>query len=129
MDTPLWTGGHCWDTFEEFQHDVCSQEWYKPGGQMVVIDESTGDWAAMSAITRFEDSTDAYNLFTGVDRRYRGQKLAQAVKVLALRYARDVLKTPGVRTNHNTANAPMITIDKKFGYVQVPGYFALLKKI
>jgi len=129
MDTPLWKGGHCWETFEEFQDSVCSQEWYKPGGQMVVIDGSTGDWVAMSAITRFRDSTDAYNLFTGVDKRYRGQKLAQAIKVLALLYARDVLEAPGVRTNHNTANTPMIAIDKKLGYATLPGYFAMIKRV
>jgi RimJ/RimL family protein N-acetyltransferase len=129
MDTPLWKGGHCWDTFEEFKDSVCRQEWYKPGGQMVVIDNSTGDWVAMSAITRFRDSTDAYNLFTGVDKHYRGQKLAQAVKVLALHYARDVLKTPAVRTNHNTANTPMIAIDKKLGYTTLPGYFAMEKRL
>lgn len=129
MDTPLWRGGHCWNTFEEFQSDVCNQEWFKPGGQMVVIDNSTGAWVAMSAITQFRDSPDAYNLFTGVEKHYRGKKLAQVVKVLALKYARDVLKTPGVRTNHNTANSPMITIDEKFGYQFLPGSFAMLKKI
>ena len=32
-----------------------------------------------------------------MDRLYRGRKLAQAVKVLALRYARDVLKANTVR--------------------------------
>jgi GNAT superfamily N-acetyltransferase len=129
MDTPLWKGGHCWDTFEEFRESVCNQEWYKPGGQVVVIDNSTGEWVAMSAITHFRDSTDAYNLFTGVDKRYRGQKLAQVVKVLALQYARDVLKTPGVRTNHNTANMAMIAIDKKLGYTTLPGYFAMEKSL
>ena len=129
METPAWTGGHCWDTFEEFKKSICDAQWYHPAGQKVVIDSATGEWVAMSAITRFEGSETAYNLFTGVDKRYRGRKLAQAVKVLALCYARDVLKVPGVSTNHNTFNEPMIAIDRKFGYVILPGYFALEKKI
>ena len=129
METPLWTGGHCWDTFEEFKKSVCDAEWYRPAGQNVVIDSANGEWVAMSAITRFENSASAYNLFTGVDRRYRGRKLAQAVKVMALCFARDVLKVPSVQTNHNTANEPIIAIDRKFGYVVRPGYFALEKKV
>ncbi len=75
----------------------------------------------MSAITRFEGADYAYNLHTGVDKRYRGRKLAQAVKVLALRFARDVLKVDEVRTNHNSQNDPMLAIDRKFGYVQTHG--------
>jgi RimJ/RimL family protein N-acetyltransferase len=64
-----------------------------------------------------------------VDKNYRGRKLGQAVKVLALRYARDVLKVDTVRTNHNAQNAPMIAIDRKLGYVQTPGFFMMVKKL
>ena len=83
----------------------------------------------MSAITCFKGADYAYNLFTGVDKRYRGRKLAQAVKVLALRYAREVLKVNTVRTNHNSQNDPMIAIDRKLGYIQTPGSFIMVKKI
>ena len=129
MDTPLWRGGHCWETFEEFKKSVCDEPWYIPDGQNVVIDTTTGEWVGMSAITRFEGDKTAYNLFTGVDKRYRGRKIAQAVKVKALRFARDVLKVPGVRTNHNASNDPMIAIDRKLGYKVTPGYFAMEKTL
>jgi RimJ/RimL family protein N-acetyltransferase len=49
--------------------------------------------------------------------------------VKALRFARDVLKAQGVRTNHNTFNEPMIAIDRKFGYAVVPGYLVMEKKL
>jgi RimJ/RimL family protein N-acetyltransferase len=114
-------GVSAWGSFEDFQRTVCQMGWYKPAGQFVVIDSSTGDWAAMSAITRFENADHAYNLFTGVDPRYRGRKLGQAVKSLALCYARDQLGVDKVRTNHDADNAPMIAIDRQLGYVQVPG--------
>lgn len=120
-------GSPAWLSFEDFQEKVCGSDWYKPDGQMVVIDTASGEWVAMSAITRFTDAGYAYNLFTGVDQRYRGRKLAQAVKILALRYARTVLKVNTVRTNHNSKNAPMIAIDRKFGYVQSPGLFSMEK--
>ena len=122
-------GQHPWLSFEEFQKMVCGANWYKPDGQLVVIDTTTGDWAAMSAITRFEGCDYAFNLFTGVDKRYRGRKLAQAVKALALRYARNVLKVSTVRTTPITENLPMIAIDRKLGYVQTPGTFSMEKTL
>jgi RimJ/RimL family protein N-acetyltransferase len=126
--TPGSEGEHPWASFEDFQTRVCRSDWYKPGGQMVVIDTATGAWAAMSAITRRPGNDFAYNLFTGVDQAYRGRKLAQAVKVLALRYARAVLEAKSVRTHHNVKNLPMIAIDRKLGYHPLPGNF-LMEKI
>ena len=120
-------GEHSWSSFEDFQQSVCQSAWYKPAGQMIVIEKATGKWVAMSAITRFEGQEEAYNLFTGVDEAYRGRKLAQAVKAKALLFARDVLGVKLVRTNHNALNQPMIAIDRKFGYVQSRGNFYMRK--
>ena len=50
-----------------------------------------------------------------MDARYRERKLGQAVKVIALRFARDVLGAHIVRTHHNTKNEPVLAIDRKFG--------------
>jgi RimJ/RimL family protein N-acetyltransferase len=129
MDTPGSDGGHPWASFEDFQRSVCQADWYKPAGQMIVIDEASGDWAAMSAITRFEGNDAAHNLFTGVYKRYRGRKLGQAVKVLALRFARDVLQVRKVRTNHNALNEPMLAIDRKLGYAQVRGSYLMERRL
>ncbi|HEX6269499.1 MAG TPA: GNAT family N-acetyltransferase [Anaerolineales bacterium] len=126
-ETPGSEGQPSWLSFDDFQKSVCQADWYKPAGQMVVIDTASGIWAALSAITRFEEVDYAYNLHTGVDKRYRGRKLAQAVKVLALRYARNDLRVSTVRTHHNALNAPMIAIDRKLGYVQIPGFFSMEK--
>lgn len=122
-------GSHPWPSFEDFEHRVCEASWYNPAGQMVVIDTRNGEWAAMSAITRFAGRDYAYNLFTGVDARYRGRKLGQAVKVLALRYARDVLGAHVVRTHHNTQNEPILAIDRKFGYTLLPGDYVMVKEL
>jgi RimJ/RimL family protein N-acetyltransferase len=129
ISTPGQDGEAAWSSFEDFQKSVCQSDWYKPSGQMVVIDKTTGSWAAMSAITRLEGNDFAYNLFTGVERPYRGRKLGQAVKVLALRYARDVLMADTVHTHHNTKNLPMIAIDRKLGYTLLPGTFLMEKNL
>ncbi len=126
-ETPGSEGDHPWLSFEDFQKMVCQADWYHPDGQMLVIDSANGEWVALSAITRFEGSDYAYNLFTGVDKRYRGRKFGQAVKVHALRFARNVLQVKTAQTHHNTLNAPMIAIDRKFGYVQSPGTFSMEK--
>jgi GNAT superfamily N-acetyltransferase len=127
LATPGSDGIPAWDSFEDFQKRVCQADWYKPAGQMVVIDSATGAWAALSAITRMQGCDYAYNLHTGVDLPYRGRKLGQAAKILALRYARQVLKVNTVRTQHNTKNLPMIAIDRKFGYKDLPGTFSMEK--
>jgi RimJ/RimL family protein N-acetyltransferase/L-amino acid N-acyltransferase YncA len=128
LTTPGTNAEPAWASFEDFQKSVCQTKWYKPGGQIIAIETATGTWAAMSAITRMEGVDYAYNLFTGVELPYRGRKLGQAVKVLALRYAREVLKVNSVHTHHNTQNLPMIAIDRKFGYRQTRGTF-LMEKI
>lgn len=127
LETPGAEGMHSWLDFEDFQKKVCQSSWYRPAGQMLAIDTYTGEWAAMSAITRFDGSEYAYNLHTGVDKRYRGRKLAQAVKVLALRYARQELEVNIVRTNNNSLNHPMIAINRKFGYIPAQGSYTLEK--
>jgi mycothiol synthase len=115
-----------WASFEEFSQNVCNSSWYRPEGQIVAIDIHTGDWVAMSAITVFSGSDHAYNLFTGTDIHYRGRKLAQAVKSLALRQAR-TFGVDSVCTNHDSENAAMIAIDTKLGYVRTPGMLVMEK--
>jgi L-amino acid N-acyltransferase YncA len=116
-----------WAAFEEFEKDVCDSYWYHPDGQIIAIDTHTSEWAAMSAITVFEGADHAYNLFTGTDIRYRGRKLAQAVKSLALRKARS-FGVDMVRTSHNSENEAMIAIDTKLGYLHTPGTFIMVKE-
>ncbi len=127
-DDPSSDGIPPWSSFEEFERDVCSSYWYHPDAQIVAIDTHTGDWAAMSAITVFQGADHAYNLFTGTDVRYRGRKLAQAVKSLALRKARE-FGVSTVRTSHNSENAAMIAIDTRLGYVRTPGTFIMVKEL
>mgnify|MGYP001574575271 CR=1 FL=1 len=129
MAVPGSDGEPCWDSFEDFRKSVCESDWYKPGGQFVAIDTASGAWAAMCAITRFEGNDYANTLHIGVDMPYRGRKLGQAVRVLALRYARDVLKAHLVRTTHNSENLPALAIDRKLGYVQIRGTYLMEKML
>jgi GNAT superfamily N-acetyltransferase len=128
-ETPGSDGQRPWTDFEDFRQSVVQTEWYKPAGQFVVIHEPSGEFAAMSAITRFEGDDSAYNLFTGVDSRFRGRKLGQSVKVLALRFAREHLGVSQVRTYHNAKNEAILAIDRKLGYKQGRGRYLMEYKL
>ncbi len=41
-DTPGTSGEPSWASFEDFQKSVCQSDWYRPDGQMVVIDTGSG---------------------------------------------------------------------------------------
>jgi RimJ/RimL family protein N-acetyltransferase len=120
MDTDGPDGGHVWPSFEDFQKDVCQMDWFLPRGQIIAIDTANSAWAAMSAITRFEGSGNTWNLFTGVDRRYRGRMLEQAVLVLAIRYALDELKVNSIFADESRSNLPMIAVYHELGYIPRP---------
>ncbi|HOE34694.1 MAG: hypothetical protein GX415_02505 [Chloroflexi bacterium] len=81
----------------------------------------------MLGFTRAAMSDYAYNLFTGADARCRGRKLGTAVRVLALRCARDVLKVGEARTHHHAANEPMLAIDRVLGYTLGRGFYTMRK--
>lgn len=121
MEEPGSDGEHAWTTFEDFREDVCRMAWYKPGGQIVALDAHAGNWVAMSAITRFEGHAEAYNLVTGVEQRYRGRQLAQAVLALALRYARDVLHVQTARTDESAGNTEALGLYHELGYRESSG--------
>jgi RimJ/RimL family protein N-acetyltransferase len=129
MELIIPKGQHVWLSFSDFKQKVCQTDWFIPGGQLVAIDRGTGIWAAMSAITRYEGSEHAYNLHTGVDRRYHGRNLAQAVLVLALRYARHMLKVSSVHTDEDAHNLSSLAIYHELGYTSLPGIFSMEKTI
>jgi RimJ/RimL family protein N-acetyltransferase len=116
MELPGSSDEHAWPSFEDFKTDVCQMGWYKPGGQIVAIDTLTGNWAGMCAITRFAGNNYADILHTGVDKRYHGHRLEQAVLVLAQRYALESLKVRYVRSEENAQNLPMLSVYHQLGY-------------
>ncbi len=116
-----------WQTFEQFDESVCSQPWYQPAGQLVAIDESTGEFAGMCAVTVYESSQSAYNLHTGVYRAYRGQGIALALKLMGIRYALSQ-GAKIIRTHNKPINAPMLAINHLLGYRPKPGVYTFEKR-
>ncbi|MBP1693528.1 MAG: hypothetical protein H6Q37_1411, partial [Chloroflexi bacterium] len=62
----------------------------------------------------------------GVLRTHRGRKIAQALKVIALRYARQN-GAQVIRTDNDSLNAPILAINRKLGYQPQPGKYWLVR--
>lgn len=112
--------------FEEFMQMVCGAAWYRPDGEIVAVDGQR--WAGMARVGHFKERNAMYNMFTGVDRDYRGRDLALALKLLAIRCAQRYGATY-IRTNNDSHNAPMLAINRKLGYQPAPGKYRLVREL
>lgn len=111
-------GSHTWPSFEVFTQRVCESSWYRADGQIVAIDQATGEWIGLGSIGIETDGVTALNAFTGVDPCYRGRDIALALKLLGVRCARRH-GCATLRANNATLNAPMLAINNKMGYARL----------
>lgn len=111
-----------WFSFEDFERNVCGAPWYRPEGQWLAADGER--WVGMSAVMMIPEKSSSYNLITGVLGEYRGRKIAQALKLLAVAYARSQ-GAHSMRTHNNSLNAPMLAVNRKLGYAPEPGKILL----
>jgi GNAT superfamily N-acetyltransferase len=109
-------------SFSEFEQWVLGAEWYRPDGQLIAADGEM--WVGLAAVQLLPHSQGAYNLMTGVIRPYRGRKIALALKLQAICYARSH-SARYLRTHNDSLNAPMLTINRKLGYQPQPGKYIL----
>ncbi|MFN8531007.1 MAG: GNAT family N-acetyltransferase [Anaerolineae bacterium] len=106
--------------FGTFLKTYVEAAWYRPEGQIIALD---GDrWVGLGSVGLLTESNTAYNFMTGVDRAYRGRGIAQALKLLGIRYARGQ-QVDRIHTNNDSSNEPMLAINRKFGYQPEPGLF------
>jgi GNAT superfamily N-acetyltransferase len=111
--------------FEQFAKDVFGGYWFRPDGQIFAAEGE--HWVGMAAVGEIAPGV-MYNMHTGVLREYRGRKIAQALKLLALDFCRKH-QASSIRTNNDSRNAPMLAINHKLGYRPEPGWHILLKDI
>jgi GNAT superfamily N-acetyltransferase len=122
-DTP---GYQSWLTFEAFQTQICGASWFRPDGQFVAVDGE--DWIGMAAVGFFANTQSMYNMFTGVDRSYRGRGIALALKLLTIRCAR-AYNARYVRTHNDSENTPMLAVNRKLGYRPEPGLYRVARDL
>lgn len=124
LDDPASAG--TFPSFDEMMDIWAAAEWFVPEGQILAAD---GDEViGLAAVGYFAASNSMFNLMTGVMPGYRGRKIAQALKLLSIRFA----KTYGageIRTTNDSANAAMLAINRKLGYQPQPGIFRLVNDL
>jgi GNAT superfamily N-acetyltransferase len=109
--------------FEEFQQFVFGASWYRADGQILAADGER--WVGIAAVAHYPERNSAYNAFTGVERDYRGRGLAQALKLLAVRFAQRN-GAAYIRPHNDSQNAPMLAVNRKLGYRPEPGIYRLV---
>ena len=119
-DVPGWIGPGL--SFEEFNEWVYEAGWYRPEGQLLAAD---GDrWVGICAVRLYPDARQAFNVHTGVIRAYRKRHIAVALKLAAIRYARNQ-GARSLSTHNDSMNGPMLALNRKLGYVPEPGRYTL----
>ena len=118
--------GWSFPPFEAFRKHVFDASWFRADGQIIAAD---GDnWVGIAAVGYYVNTNSMYNAFTGVDRAYRGRKIALALKLLAIQCARKY-GASSILTDNDSLNAPMLAINRKLGYQQEPGIYRLLRAL
>lgn len=112
-------------SFEDFKTVTEEASWFNPSSQFLAAD---GDEViGLAAVSTNPHNNTMYNLMTGVMPQYRGRKIAQALKLVTIRYAL-IQQSTIMFTNNHADNAPMIAINRKLGYQPQPGYYQMMKE-
>jgi RimJ/RimL family protein N-acetyltransferase len=98
--------------FEEYEQWVCAAEWFRPEGQLIALDGE--QWVGLCALQLLPENQGAFNLITGVLPAYRRRQIAQALKLLAIRYARRY-GAMHISTTNDSLNVAMLAINRKLG--------------
>jgi GNAT superfamily N-acetyltransferase len=109
-------------SFEEYEQRRFGHAGYRAEGVMLAIDAA--QWVGLTQVSLHPQERFAFNEMTGVIREYRGQQIAQALKLQAIRYAQSQ-QMPSLRTFNDSANMPILVINRKLGYQPEPGFYFL----
>jgi ribosomal protein S18 acetylase RimI-like enzyme len=116
-------------TFPSFEHSsnwLFPAPWFRAEGQLLALD---GDnFVGYCSIGYFQETNSMYNFMTGVERAYRGRKIALALKLLAIRFAK-AYGAEYIRTNNDSQNEAMLAINRKLGYQPQPGVLQLVTHV
>ena len=114
-------------SFERFSITTFDNPYLLPEANFFAIEASTNRWAGMSQLWRGEgEDKNLHTGFTAVRREYRRNKLALAMKLRGIEYARRV-RSPEIRTGNESNNRGMLAINEMLGFVKQPAWVDLVK--
>jgi GNAT superfamily N-acetyltransferase len=110
--------------FDAWEKIVLAASWFQPEGQMIAADEER--YVGLSAVVCDDETNVAESALTGVHQAYRGRGIAQALKMMTIRFARDQGATQ-LKTFTEASNKAMLAINRKLGFRPEPGFYVLVK--
>jgi GNAT superfamily N-acetyltransferase len=123
LDNPGRTGSYM--GFEEFNQIFNTASWFRAEGQIIAADGD--EYVGSASVGYFAQKNFMYNMRTAVMPPYRGRKIAQALKLLTIRYAK-AMGTDLIRTHNDSENVPMLAINRRLGYQAQVGIYRLAKE-
>jgi GNAT superfamily N-acetyltransferase len=103
--------------FEAFSAQVFDVNGFDPHAVFVA---RSGDLWTGIAMLRYHPTTNSLNnVYTGVDSGHRGRGIARALKRATIRFARD-RGAAYLWTSNDSTNAPMLAVNRHFGYRSRP---------
>jgi GNAT superfamily N-acetyltransferase len=129
LDLPGVKDEPAWDSWEQFKQAVCNSWWYQPEGQIMAIDEQTGEWVGLCAVVANEQMKGGDTMHTGVDRRYRRDpRIGQALKLAAIQYCIRKGATK-LGDNHDSRDATNLALNYSMGFTTLPSVIYLERKV
>ncbi|HEU5100230.1 MAG TPA: GNAT family N-acetyltransferase [Roseiflexaceae bacterium] len=113
-------------SFEEYEQRRFSHPAYRAEG--VILALAGAQWVGLTQVSLHPEERFAFNEMTGVTREYRGRQIAQALKLLAISYAQ-AQHMPELRTFNDSANTPILAINRKLGYRPEPGFYFVMAEL
>jgi GNAT superfamily N-acetyltransferase len=113
-------------SYEHYVESVLRSPNLLPEGIFVAV--GGGEYVGMSALWRRQADNDLDTGLTGVRRPYRRRGIALAMKLRAIAYAR-AHGHPVIRTENETGNRGMLSINERLGFVKQPAWVSFVKVI
>ena len=114
-------------SFEEYCKWVFDSHYYLPEGHFVAIDQSTGQYVALSTLWKTDGNYLRTGL-TGTRRAFRRKGLALALKLKAIAFAR-AYGAQEIRTGNEAGNRAMLSINEALGFVKQPVWIDFVKQL
>jgi L-amino acid N-acyltransferase YncA len=117
QDNPRWS-------LKQVAHFVRDDSQTNANRIFLAID--AGVWVGASVLTL--DRGQTYNFITAVNPSHRGRGIALALKLKAIKTAK-TLDYQEMRTNNLSVNAPMLEVNRKLGFENLPGRWLMRLKL
>ncbi|RED58120.1 GNAT family N-acetyltransferase [Cohnella lupini] len=124
VDIPGFTGEV--PVIDEWRKWYLQADGYAP--EQVIIAVAGDKYAGVTNVLHNKTTNGMYHEYTGVGRNYRGRGIARALKLKAIRLARQ-RDAAYIRTDNDSTNAPILRINQSLGYVPLRGMIRIVASL